>query len=159
VRSASNAAPPLGVLETPRDIIHILTSYQTGQEWLGSNHHAIICNRHGEELLSILPPILTLYTWFMCTQCTEQPPCATIPTIGIRSNHDSRLQGLDPLRESNYKGEHATPATGSRMTGRIAIMPKDRNHSLNSGAHTWHVAAVPKVPTPCIRSTNHVATR
>jgi hypothetical protein len=84
-----------------------------------------------------MPPILALYARFVRTQCTEQPPWATIPTIGIRSNRNSSLQGLGPLRQSNYKDEHVTPATGPRMTGRITTPPKDRNHSTNSGAHAW----------------------
>jgi hypothetical protein len=34
---------------------------------------------------------------------------------------------------SNCKDRNATPATGPGMTGRTATIPKDRNHSLNSG--------------------------
>jgi hypothetical protein len=65
----------------------------------------------------------------------ETPLYATIPMIGVTSHHESRLRGLGSLRQSNYKDEHATPATGPGMIGRIATTPKDRNHSLNSGAH------------------------
>jgi hypothetical protein len=35
--------------------------------------------------------------------------------------------------KSNRKDRNAMPATGPGMTGHIATIPKDRNHSLNSG--------------------------
>jgi hypothetical protein len=35
--------------------------------------------------------------------------------------------------KSNLKDQNATPATGPDMTGHTATIPKDRNHSLNSG--------------------------
>jgi hypothetical protein len=67
----------------------------------------------------------------------ETPLYATIPTIGVRSRRNSRLRGLGSLRQTNYKDEHAvaTLATGPGMTGHVATIPKDRYHSLNSGAH------------------------
>jgi hypothetical protein len=61
----------------------------------------------------------------------------TIPTIGMRSHRNSRLRGIGPLHQSNYKDKHATPAIGPGITGRVAITLKDKNHSLNSGAHAW----------------------
>jgi hypothetical protein len=135
-RPASDAAPPLTRSRHPvMSPTFSRLPNRTDREWPGSNHHAIDCNRHEEELLTTMPPILALYARFVPAQCTEQLLWATIPTIRIRSNHDSRLRGLGPLCQSNYKDEHATPAIGPSMTGRSAITPKDRNHSPSSGAH------------------------
>jgi hypothetical protein len=137
-RPASDAAPPLAHSRPPvTSPTFLRLPNRTGQERPGSNHHAIVCNRHREELLTTMPPILTLYARFVSTQCTEQLAWATISTIGIRSHRNSRLRGLGPLRQSNYKDKHATPATGAGTTGHVATIPKDRNHSLSSGPHAW----------------------
>jgi hypothetical protein len=101
----------------------------------GVKSHAIIYNRHGEELLNTMPPILALYARFVHAQCTEQLPWTSIPTIGIRSHRNSCHQGLSPLRQSNYKDKHATPAIGPGMTEHVATTPKDINYFLNSGTH------------------------
>jgi hypothetical protein len=99
---------PIGALKTPvTSPTFSRLPNRTSREWPGSNHHAIDCNKHGEELLTTIPPILALYARFVPVQCTEQLPWATIPTIRIRSHRTSRHRGLDPLRQSNYKDKYA----------------------------------------------------
>jgi hypothetical protein len=74
-RSASDAAPPLACSRPPvTSPTFLRLPNRTGQEWPGSNHHAIVRNRHEEELLTTMPPILALCARFVPAQCTKQPP-------------------------------------------------------------------------------------
>jgi hypothetical protein len=73
-RPASNAAPPLAHSRPPvTSPTFLRLPNRTSQKWPGSNHHAIVRNKHGEELLTTIPPILALYAWFVPAQCTKQP--------------------------------------------------------------------------------------
>jgi hypothetical protein len=49
-------------------------------------------------------------------------------------------------------------ATGPSMTGHVATTSKDRNHSPTVVHIPEHVATMPKVPTLCLHSADHIAT-
>jgi hypothetical protein len=55
---------------------------QIGQEWPGSNHHILHCNKHGRELLTTMPPMMALYTRFMCRQSTDNCSGPLFPWSG-----------------------------------------------------------------------------
>jgi hypothetical protein len=67
-RLAFDAAPPLARSRPPvTSPTFLRLPNRTDQEWPGSNHHVIVRNKHGEELLTTMPPILALYARFVPT--------------------------------------------------------------------------------------------
>jgi hypothetical protein len=98
--------------------------------------------------LTTIPPTTALYARFVRVQSTERLFWTTIPTIRARSCRISRPRGLGPHAKPNYKDQNTTLAIGPGMTGHTATIPKDRNHSLNSG----------KPASPCCSSTKSTDT-
>jgi hypothetical protein len=95
LRPASDAAPPLAHSRPPvMSPTFLRLPNRTSQEWQGSNHDVVAHNKHGEELLVTIPPILALYARSMPARRTKR-----------------RSRPLFPRTEQNHTTIHVSEAS------------------------------------------------